>query len=120
MTIRVFLSWPDAALSPNGRDKWAKIAAVKAARYEARIQTLAQAPGAKLPDKAPLSVSWLFCPPDGRHYDIDNMAARAKAYLDGVADALHFNDQRICQTHNYRGQPHPGGRVEMRLDVVLA
>jgi crossover junction endodeoxyribonuclease RusA len=35
----------------------------------------------------------MFYPPDRRHRDMDNMFAAMKAGLDGLADALHFNDK---------------------------
>lgn len=41
----------------------------------------------------PLSI--VFVAPDGRHRDLDNCLAAAKAQIDGVADGLKVNDKRF-------------------------
>ncbi len=64
MTITVILPWPAAGLSPNSRAYWrGKAAMVKQARMDAGFMAMEQAPGAKLPKDAPLSMSLLFCRP---------------------------------------------------------
>ena len=37
----------------------------------------------------------LFIPPDKRSYDRDNLVARMKSGIDGLADALRINDKRF-------------------------
>lgn len=119
MTITVILSWPSHKLSPNRRQDWhARAAAVRQARMDAGWQTLAQAPNAKLPDGADLRLSFVFCPPTARKYDLDNLEARMKAPVDGLADVLNFNDHQIKRKESSFGEQQPGGRVELRLDVL--
>lgn len=118
MTIRLTLAWPSHKLSPNARSHWGRIAAVKQARMDAGWETLAQARDAKLPPDAPLSVALIFCPPTARKYDLDNLEARMKALIDGVADVLHFNDNQIKRKGSSFGEIVKGGRVEVYLDVV--
>jgi hypothetical protein len=36
-----------------------------------------------------------FCPPTRRSYDRDNLSARMKSGLDGLCDALGFDDSRF-------------------------
>lgn len=106
-------------MSPNARSHWRnKAAAVKQARMDAGFLTLAQAPGAKLPKDAPLAVSLVFCKPTNRKQDIDNLIASCKAYQDGVADALNFNDAQVRQVSGAWGEQQSGGRVELRLEVL--
>lgn len=120
MTITVFLDWPSHDLSPNARLHWRRKAPlVKQARWAAKVATLEQAGGAKLPPGAPLSVSLLFCRPlKGKRWDSDNVVAALKSAGDGVADALGFDDRQIVERHDAWGEPCDGGRVELRLDVV--
>lgn len=117
--ITVLLPWPNKILSPNDRsDRRSKANYVRAARAEGKIETLAQAPQAQLPSKARLSITLTFCPPIGYPYDLDNLIGRMKSPTDGVADALQFNDRQIVERHEYWGEPYPGGRVELRLEVL--
>ena len=43
--------------------------------------------------EGPLALTLCFCPPTKRRYDRDNLVARMKAGLDGVAEALGIDDQ---------------------------
>lgn len=119
MTITVILPWPASQLSPNGRSHWRnKAAAVKQARMDAGFLALEAARGSKLPPGAPLEVSWLFCRPTMRKHDLDNLIGRCKAYQDGLADALGFNDAQVRKVSGAWGEVCPGGKVELRLDVL--
>ena len=117
--ITLLLPWPDRKLSPNSHGHWrTRAAAVKQARMDAGFLTLAQAPGAKLPAGAPLALTLVFCRPTNRKQDLDNLIASCKALQDGVADALGFNDSSIKSIAGSWGEQFPGGRVEMRLEVM--
>ena len=88
----MMLPWPPRALSPNARTHWRKKAPIAKA-YKAACWALAKEAGMVVPDVEKIAL-WLdFYPPDRRHRDMDNMFASMKAGLDGLADALHFNDK---------------------------
>ena len=94
--ISIELPWPSADLSPNGRVHWAVMAREKKkARThawgftKAMMGPLGIASGSFV---GPVSVRLVFHPAMDRARDVDNMQARMKAALDGIADALGVND----------------------------
>lgn len=48
----------------------------------------------RVPD-GPLALDLTFVPPTRHSYDRDNLVARMKSGLDGLADALDINDKRF-------------------------
>ena len=110
----LILSWPPAALSPNGRTHWAKKA--KAAKtYRTEAWALAKAAKLIAPD-GPLGLAIEFYPPDARRRDLDNMLASVKHAIDGIAEAIGVDDSRFSYTITRR-DPIKGGRVSI---VVMA
>ena len=107
--IIVRLPWPDRKLSPNARVHWAaKAGAVKLARQTACVLTLCQmTPGTQILAN---ELHLQFCPPDKRRRDRDNMIASAKAYIDGISDAIGIDDYHLSLRFS-RGEPTPGGEV---------
>ncbi len=91
----VEFDWPPKELSPNWRGHWSKKAKA-AKKYRADCYVLALKAGAgkffAQKEVSPLSLCFTFMPPDNRRYDYDNLVARMKAGLDGLADALSIND----------------------------
>lgn len=57
------------------------------------ITVLSQNVG-RAPD-GPLTLELVFVTPDQRSYDRDNLVARMKSGLDGLADALKIDDKRF-------------------------
>jgi crossover junction endodeoxyribonuclease RusA len=108
--VQVTLPWPNKTLSPNARVHWAKkAAATKAARTEATW--LIRARGKQRGWSAGAAyVTMVFCPPDHRRRDLDNLIASMKASNDGIADALGVDDSRFISTYSM-GQPVKGGAV---------
>lgn len=90
--MRIVLPWPPAELSPNNRHHWAQLAKTKKA-YRAACHVQAVAQGAKAIDAGALHVSLKFVPPDRRPYDLDNLLARMKSGLDGVAEVVGVDDR---------------------------
>lgn len=91
----ISLPWPSSRLSPNARGHWRrKSTAAKAYRWACYIETKRQR--AKLPEGARFNVLMEFTPPDRRRYDLDNLIARCKNGLDGIADALGIDDRRFA------------------------
>jgi len=94
--IEVKLVWPSAKLSPNVKQHWAvKAAAVKKYRRECFIETKFQVPNVIKPEGR-LTLEVEFYPPQRRAYDRDNLLARMKSGIDGMADALGINDKEFA------------------------
>lgn len=90
--MKVILPWPPATLSPNARQHWSALArAKKAYRQACADQALVQ--GIRRIDPAKLHVSLVFVPPNRRAHDLDNLLARMKSGLDGLADVLGVDDK---------------------------
>ena len=65
-----------------------------------------------------LAIAYLFCPPDNRHYDYDNLIARMKAGQDGIADGLQFNDKIIRRAVIEFGDVCDDGAVHVTLTTI--
>lgn len=101
----ILLPWPSPDLSPNARVHWrTKWKASKAAKETAYYTTLE----AKVRpcDRFRL----VFCPPDNRARDLDNLIASMKPALDGMAKAWGVDDSAFRWTAEI-GEVCPGGRV---------
>lgn len=102
----IVLPWPDKTLSPNARLHWSVVAkAKKAAKQAAWALTL------KSGTPYRRNIKLTFCAPSQRRYDMDNLLARMKAALDGVAMAWGVDDSTFRITLE-RGEVYPkSGRV---------
>lgn len=90
--IKFELPFPDKDLSPNARKHWAKVAKKKKiARADAYWMAKAHNWDIR-PDEA-INIKLDFYPEQNRAYDVDNMQARCKALLDGLADGWGVNDK---------------------------
>jgi hypothetical protein len=125
--ITVTLPFPSSALSPNGGHKtWTKTQAVKPARMLAKCELLniingfdGSNPFYKIyKTSAPLSIFMEFNPPTKRHYDVDGMITRCKAYQDGLFEALGIDDNRIEQVSGRRREVVKGGKVTITIDYL--
>lgn len=110
-SVRLTLPWPDKHLSPNARLHWSrKSRLVKLARqaaWGAVLEARGRAPALR---GERLHLTWVFCPPDRRRRDMDNIIGSLKATADGIADALHFDDSKFVSTYQF-GEPVKGGAV---------
>ena len=113
MTCTIDLPWPPAALSPNARKHWRVLAKAKA-DYRQRCAVYASLGRVKL-GAGLIHVSIVFCPPDRRSYDLDNLHARIKAGLDGMCDALGVNDRQFRPVTVDFGEVVKGGAVRVAL-----
>lgn len=116
--IQISLPWPDPNLSPNSRDKWGKIKAVKEARAEATLlvfEWLQYNPQPKRPEHVNISI--LFYPPDKRHYDLDNLHARIKAGQDGIFTGLGWDDKLIEYIELRICRPRLFGQVTYTIET---
>jgi len=117
--LTITLPWPSADLSPNARGHWAsKSKAVKTARMFAMFVCLDAMQTQFTPINAPrhAEVKLVFYPPTKRHYDLDNLQARCKAYQDGVFNALGWDDKIIDRNAGRIDEVRACGEVEFILE----
>ena len=115
--IEIVLGWPPSDLSPNARLHWAKLAKAKKS-YRQKCNTVSKHQLKKykydeLPEKLVLEMT--FIPPDRRNYDRDNLVARMKSGIDGLADALRINDKRFNTVISTMDTDYLGGFVRIRI-----
>jgi crossover junction endodeoxyribonuclease RusA len=110
----VTLPWPDKVLSPNARVHWAKKAtAVRKARESAAWVTRSCI-GPRKPHLTRAALEVVFCPPDNRRRDRDNLIASLKGATDGISDALGIDDSRFISTYSI-GEVVKGGAVRVTV-----
>ena len=114
--LELSLPWPPSALSPNGRMHWAKLAQAKRS-YRSACYLTAVAQNARPVVADRLQVCLEFVPPTRRKYDLDNLLARMKSGLDGVADVLGVDDSRWEIAIRRTEQPKAPGCVIMTVTV---
>ena len=86
--LEITLSWPDKALSPNGRVHWGrKHKATATARANAKLAARAKMRLANWKTCQAATIHTTFIATDKRRRDRDNHQAMCKAYFDGFADA---------------------------------
>lgn len=116
------VEWPPKQLSPNARGHWSVKsryarryrAACHARAHNARLNALAA--GVKLQADHQFSLSLVFCPPDRRKRDDDNLVAAFKSGRDGIADALGIDDSQFVTTFRI-GEAKKGGAVLVEVGV---
>lgn len=96
MMIR--LPWPHKFLSPNSREHWATVSREKRRARQAAFWIASEAMGRDwtAPDRP--HVHLVFCPPDNKARDLDNLLASMKAALDGVSEAIGVDDRKWAIT----------------------
>jgi len=115
--LQIALPWPDKVLSPNARVHWSKrVTAVSKARAVAFYLTKSQT-GSTKPSWPKAHLTWEFCPPSRRRYDVDNLVSQHKAAQDGIADALGIDDAKFISTYQL-GSPVKGGAVIVNIRGV--
>lgn len=113
------LPWPKPELSPNARVCWrTKHRASKSMRHVAGWT--ARHCGLKLnrnPEKGEkLTLKVIFEPPNNsRRRDDDNLIASFKPYRDGIADALHIDDNVFKTEAEISRKVFEGGRVLVQI-----
>lgn len=108
----IVLSWPPRELHPNARPHFhAKAKAAKAYREAAYWLTIA----ADIVWLGKTAVKIQFYPPDKRKRDLDGMLSHIKAGLDGISDAMLFNDYSLNPITIERCEPVKGGKIVVSL-----
>lgn len=111
--LKLTLPWPPAALSPNARAHWSRLASAKKA-YRAACACTAKEQGAQRIEAERLHLSLVFVPPNRRAHDLDNCLARMKSGLDGLADVLGVDDKNWTLTIARADEVGGMVRVEVR------
>lgn len=116
MNPTITLPFPSGKLSGHAKGGWrSKSNPTKAARQLAWGTTMEQVTKFKLPPEGEdILVEFHFFPPDLTG-DRVNYPNRLKAYIDGIAEALGFNDKRILPSYHF----HPVDRKNGRVEVVI-
>jgi len=117
--IEVVLGWPPTDLSPNARKHWAVVAKAKR-QYRKDCFSVSKEQLKKyreVTENIPeiLVLEMTFIPPDRRSYDRDNLVARMKSGIDGLADALKINDKRFNTVISTMDSNYLGGFVRIRI-----
>ena len=107
------LPWPPSELSPNSRLHWSSVARAKKI-YRKACWAATLAAGASVSPEGNLRAELIFYKPTRRDMDHDNLLARMKAGLDGVADALKIDDKRFKPV-SVDVSDNTGGFVIMRI-----
>ncbi len=110
------LVFPSATLSPNGRAHWG----LRARAAKRHRQWAARATQAALGTRyrhrgGRVGLLLTAYPPSARRMDQDNMIARLKSSIDGIADALGVDDSLFDVRFQW-GEPVKGGKVVVSLD----
>ena len=110
LTIEV--PWPSVDLSPNARVHYMALARAKkeAKNYAWAMTKAAMGPlGIRYQSfVGPVAVQIVFHPEIDRARDLDNMQARMKAALDGIASALGIDDKHFCPASVIGEKRKPG------------
>lgn len=116
--MEIILPWPDRVLSPNARAHWAtKAKAAKLARkdgyYRAIMAGYTKASFAWYDGKLHLFID--FYAKTKNYPDADNCLSSAKAYLDGISDAIGVNDRRFVHHPFVKDETFKDGKVVIRI-----
>jgi len=110
-TMIIKLHWPDRKLFPNSRvQKKYTNDIVQDYRYEAKIATLQQKNKLNI-STYPTSLTITFFPPDKRRRDSDSVLSACKPAIDGIFDALGFDDSVLERITITRGQVVKNGEI---------
>jgi len=114
--LHLQLPFPDPILMPNRKPHWAvKRIAANYARdagyYLAYNQHITLDPEKRY------QANLVFCPPDRRHRDLDNLVAAMKSALDGMCRALGIDDKVLRPVPDW-GPVVEGGKVEVMITEI--
>jgi crossover junction endodeoxyribonuclease RusA len=114
--IVIYLSWPARELFPNRSNgqHWGKRQPFKVA---AKSIAFSSARELSLPNtETDHAVKIVIEPPDKRRRDLDGVLSALKPSLDGIAQALHIDDQHFNPIEIIRSDVIKNGRVMIIID----
>ena len=113
--VYLTLPFPDPILNPNAHVHWSRKNKPRKVAQKAGYY-IALEKGVKLNPLKRYDVSMVFCPPDERKRDLDNLSASMKAALDGMCRALGIDDKQIRPVPDW-GPCVEGGKVEIIIKL---
>lgn len=115
----VMLPWPDTALNPNTKIHWAaKARVVKEYRRVCCYRTYQANPYGYHAIEGKVNIALHFYPPRSGKYDEDNLIARMKAGIDGIAQAIKTDDSNFHLLEPHVHDPCAGGAVVAQLTFL--
>jgi len=113
--IQFEVGWPPKELNPNSRKHWsAKSRAARRYRKECFAYAHNALTRSDVSRHGGLVLALVFCPPDRRKRDDDNLVAAFKSGRDGIADALGIDDSQFV-TQFEIGPAAVGGSVRVTI-----
>jgi len=124
--ITIELPFPPSVLSPNARPgKYKKASAVKEAKelgYYLTLESFSRDENTVVVGSNwkvdRIRATYIFCAPDSRRRDLDNILASCKAYQDGVCRALGIDDRIIRNIVIKWGEKVKDGQVILKLEEL--
>lgn len=120
--ITIILPWFPRELTQNARvNRWVRADKYKSYKWQAKLITLQQPEFVRLPFKGAKDVvlHTNFLMKDGRNHDYDNMVAGVKAAIDGICDALGFDDGAIMEASQTKRNRCPDGKGSIIITLGL-
>lgn len=110
------LPWPPAKLSRNGSQGDYRGKADAACKYRSDCYIVANSAlkGREIEPDGPIMLDVVYCAPDNRRRDLDNLLAMTKQGIDAIAQVLGVDDYRFEYTIR-RGAIRKGGAVVITL-----
>jgi crossover junction endodeoxyribonuclease RusA len=107
------LPWMPSALRPNASSpgNWRRKSDA-AKRYKGVCLILCRTADLSVPNANHLDI--VFCPPDRRRRDLDNMLSSFKQGIDAIAETIGVDDSNFALTLR-KGDPSPGGKVVVEV-----
>lgn len=119
-SISFALPFPPKELNPNCACHYMKKAKAKKMYRSMCCALTYQANKHQFHDlKGKVTVNFVFHTPTKARYDEDNLIARMKAGIDGIATAIRTDDSNFHYAPVKIGEPIKGGLVEVRLSFFL-
>lgn len=111
--VHLMLPWPDPILNPNKHVHWTKKHRAKVDGRETAFY-IALEKGVKLDPEKKYRVDMVYCPPDHRKRDFDNLGRAMKSAMDGMCRGLGIDDSQLRPLPDW-GPVVEGGKVEITI-----
>lgn len=111
--LHLILVWPPSILNPNVHVHWSKKHRAKVDLKEAWYYDT-KSHGVELDPGKRYRADVVFCPPDNRVRDFDNLLRACKSGMDGMCTALRIDDSQIRPVPDW-GPVVENGKVEITI-----